>query len=519
MTSAQRPMFSDMILNILRRFPSAVAFVSEDVEWTYSYTEDRVTRLARLLRERGLVAGQGVGVLAPNRPDAWLSAAAAPLAGGRHTPLHPMGSLEDHLFICEDAELRFLLVDNSFAERAADLLERCASLEAVFTFDPSEVGEHLHSLLETTSGGRLGASPHTNEDTAWLLYTGGTTGKPKGVMLSERAVAQMAYSASSGWDLPAERRYLASGPISHLASMLIVPTMLAGGTTILQPSFDPERWLAGVVEHRPTLAQLVPTMIYGVLNSPGLAKSDLSSLQTVIYGASPMSSTRVAEAIDRIGPVFSQMYGQTEVGGIISSLARIHHDPSRPDILTSAGKAIAGNRVVLLDEDLAEVSAGVAGEVCVQGPSAMTGYFKRPDLTAEATRGGWVHTGDIATIDDEGFITIVDRKKEMIVSGGFNVFPREIEDVLVSVAAVSAAAVIGVPDEKWGEAVKAFVVPRPGMTVDVAHLISTVRDRKGPVYAPKSVEVVDVLPETAAGKPDKQALRESHWAGRARRVN
>jgi fatty-acyl-CoA synthase len=338
-------------------------------------------------------------------------------------------------------------------------------------------------------------------------------------MLPERALAQMVYSVLSGWDLPREKRYLASAPISHAAGMLVTPVLLSGGTIVLQRSFDPARWLAAVASERITLSLLVPTIIYAVLDHADLERTDLGSLETIMYGASAISPTRLAEGIRRIGPVFCQLYGQTECTGVGTALWRAQHHVDDLHRLTSCGMPIPGVRVAVLNDEGQPVADGTPGEICLQGASMMQGYWKQPELTAAALQGGWLRTGDMAVRDPDGFFYIVDRKKEMIVSGGFNVFPREIEDVLAAHPAVSVVAVIGVPDEKWGEAVKALVVAKPGVPVDAGELIALVRDRKGPVYAPKSLELVDTLPITPVGKLDKKLLRERYWAGRARRVN
>ena len=260
-------------------------------------------------------------------------------------------------------------------------------------------------------------------------------------------------------------------------------------------------------------------MIYAVLDHPDLDRSDLTALQTVMYGASPMSPSRLVEGIERIGPVFAQLYGQTECAGIATSMSRADHRTDDLQRLTACGFPMPGARVSVLDDDGNEVPEGEPGEICVQGASVMQGYFKQPELTAETIGGGWLRTGDVAVRDDEGLLYIVDRKKDMIVSGGFNVFPREIEDVLTSDPNVSVAAVIGVPDDKWGEAVTALVVARPGATCDPEALRQLVRERKGAVYTPKTVEVVDELPLTPVGKADKKVLRARYWGDRTRHVN
>ncbi|MEZ4352307.1 MAG: AMP-binding protein [Myxococcota bacterium] len=510
---------TELVVNSLARWPSREAFRDDGRSYSYAQTADRLARVARVLQERGLGRGEGVGVLSPNRFEAWLSQVGAGIAGGRYTALHPMGSLADHAYACNEAELKVLCVDPAYAERAGALLEACPAVEVVLTFGPAEVGEDLNALADRVGAVTLRPGPKGPDELTWLLYTGGTTGVPKAAELTEHAIAQMSLAISSGWDLPKSRRYLACAPITHAAGTLITPTLMSGGCVILQRGFDPLRWLRDVEIEQATLSLLVPTMIYAVLDSPELERTDFSKLETIMYGASPMSPARLAEGIRRIGPVFCQLYGQTECGAIATSLWRAHHDPDDLARLASCGLPMPNVRIELFDEAGRPVAEGCAGEICIQGPSVMRGYFKQPALTAETIVDGWLHTGDMAVRDAEGFLTIVDRKKDMIVSGGFNVFPREIEDVLATHPAVSIAAVIGVPDEKWGEAVKAVVVPRPGETIDVEALKGLVKERKGPIYAPKSVDVVEALPLTAVGKPDKKVLRARYWGGSGRGVH
>jgi len=510
----------DIVVSALRRFPERVAFRMDGRDLTYRQTEDTLLRWVAVLRQRGFRPGQGVGLLSLNRPEAWFAQTAPALAGGRYTALHPLGSLEDHLHACNEAELRFLFVDPPFAERASQLLERADTVEALFTLGPNEAGEDINELAAGADvSGRLDQGPHGPQDLAYLLYTGGTTGVPKAAMLSERAFATLAAGTALGWDLPGDMRYLAVAPISHAAGMLILPTLMRGGTVILQRRFDPEAWLHGLAADRATLSLLVPTMIYALLDHPQLDRADLSSLQTLIYGASPISPTRLAEGIERLGPVFCQLYGQTESAGQGTSLWRHQHDPSDLHRLTSCGTPMPFNRVGILDLENNPLPDGEAGEICIQGACVMDGYWKQPELSESTLAGGWLHTGDIGLRDSDGLYYIVDRKKDMIVSGGFNVFPREIEDVLSQHPAVSACAVIGVPDEKWGEAVRALVVLRPGAKVDAAELIAVVRERKGPLYAPKAVEFIDSLPLTPVGKADKKVLRARYWEGQSRQVS
>jgi fatty-acyl-CoA synthase len=342
---------------------------------------------------------------------------------------------------------------------------------------------------------------------------------PKSVELPERAIAQMAMSVSVGWDLPANRNYLAVAPISHAAGMLITPTLLSGGTVTLMKAWDPQEWAATVDRERITLSFLVPTMIYSLLDSGALDTADVSTLETIMYGASPMAPARLREGLERMGQVFCQLYGQTECAGIISSLWRHHHQLDKPERFASCGQPMPGVRVSLRDDDNQPVGVGERGEVCVQGLNVMKGYHKRPDLNAETLIDGWLHTGDVAVQDEEGFLYLVDRKKDMIVSGGFNVFPSEVEKILTEDPSVAAAAVIGVPHPVWGEAVKALVVPRPGYTVDEERLIELVKTRKGSHYAPKSLEAIEQIPVTAVGKPDKKSLRQKYWADLDRQIH
>jgi fatty-acyl-CoA synthase len=258
-------------------------------------------------------------------------------------------------------------------------------------------------------------------------------------------------------------------------------------------------------------------MIYVALDHPRLDQIDLSSLELLLYGASPMSPSRLVEGLERIGPVFSQLYGQTECYPV-SVLRKADHDAGRPHLFASCGFPLSSCLVSLRDPDNNEVAPGEAGEICVRSPHAMERYWKRPEQTEDTFKGGWLHTGDIARADEQGYLYIVDRSKDMIVSGGFNIFPREVEDVISAHPDVAMVAVIGVPHEKWGEAVTALVVAKPGTQPPPEQLMQMVKDKKGGTHAPKQVEFVETLPLTAVGKVDKKVLRSKYWAGRGRMV-
>jgi fatty-acyl-CoA synthase len=504
------------ILRALARYPDRVAFVDDFRSLTYAQSADLLARFQHVLMAAGAKPGDGIALLSANRAENYLAMAAAYLCGLRYTPLHPLGSLEDHLGILEDAEARFLIVDAAnYAERGRAIAGRADGLSAILTFGPADFG--IDMVAAAGEIGEVSASDLATPDMpATLNYTGGTTGRPKGVVRSQAGNLAIAASSVASFEFPDRPSFLATTPISHVAGTKILPTLMLGGTVYMQGHFDPEAFFAIVAKHRISATLLVPTMIYVLLDHPALSRSDLSSLELMLYGASPMSPTRLVEALEKFGPVFSQLYGQTECYPI-SALAKADHSAKDPDRLLSCGVPVTNCAVRLLDEEDNEVTAGEAGEICVRAPQAMDGYWKREEETAKTLSGGWLHTGDVARWDDRGYLYIVDRKKDMIVSGGFNVFPREVEDVLTGHPDVAMAAVIGVPDEKWGEAVKAVIVPRAGAKIDTEALRQLVREKKGAIYAPKTLDIAEAIPLTPIGKPDKKALRAKYW-GSGRQV-
>lgn len=507
--------YSALIVDALTRHPARTAFIAGDSRVSYAETADQTSRIRRVLQARGATKGRCVGALSVSTPDVWMTQAAICLSGATYTGLHPMGSVDDHVELCHDADVDILIVHPKFAAIGAQIAARATNV-TVLTLGPADVGEDLLALCAELPPEPLSRGGADEEDIAWLQYTGGTTGRPKAAMISHRAMVQVVFSLTASWRLPLDPRTLIATPITHAGGLPILPTLLRGGTVVLQAGFDPEGWLSAVQTHRINYVFTIPTLLSALLDHGGLDRFDLSSLETVVYGASPMSPSRIDEAQHAFGPTLLQVYGQTECVGMATALLPSEHDAANR---TSCGRPVAGALVEVLDEDGAAVPTGTVGELCVRSRGVMSGYWKRPVETAEVLRDGWLRTGDMAVRTEAGFFHIVDRKKDMVISGGFNVYPREIEDVLAEDPSVSMTAVIGVPDPKWGEAVKAFVVPRPGATVDTDALIATVRRRKGPHYAPKSIEVVDELPLTKVGKIDKKVLRAAYWAGLERAVN
>jgi fatty-acyl-CoA synthase len=433
------------------------------------------------------------------------------------TWLHPLGSLDDQLFQIEDSEAEMLIVDaDAFRDRGGDLAAKAPHLKHVFTLGPANYGIDLLAAVDEagTASPICLAGP---DDISTLNYTGGTTGKSKGVLRTHRELGGYANAILSDFEIPEAPRYLTVAPISHVAGTKVLPSLMRGGTVHMLRGFDPEAVLKTIERERINFTLFVPTMIYVLLDHPALDKTDLSSLELLLYGASAMSPSRLVEGIDRIGPVFSQLYGQTECYPV-SVLRKRDHDPKTPELFLSCGFPIAACEIKILDENDREVATGEPGEICVRAPHVMTEYWKRPEQTAETLKSGWLHTGDIARADERGYLFILDRKKDMIVSGGFNIFPREVEDVLSQHADVAMVAVVGVPDDKWGEAVTAIVVVREGARPNAEELINLVKARKGSAHAPKHIKFVSQLPMTAVGKVDKKVLKAGFWVGRERMV-
>lgn len=454
-----------------------------------------------------------VALLGGNRAEAWCAGAAALASGLAVTWLHPLGSVADQLHQLQDSGARLLVIDETrFAERGGALEPGCTELAIrQLTLGPSDLAPDLATMSADApaAGPRDLAAP---TDLSNIGYTGGTTGVPKGAFRSHRSNVAVATQILAGFELPAVPKFLAVAPISHAAGTKVVPTLLRGGTVHLVTGFDPGHIAKVIARERIDTTLLVPTMIHRLIDAPEAADADLSSLRLVLYGAAPISPQLLDAGLDRLGPVFGQMFGQTECYPI-TMLRRDDHRPDDPDLLRSTGFPLPGTTVEVRDTAGTALPAGEVGELWVRSPAAMDGYWRRPELTAETIVGGHLRTGDLARIDERGYVHLVDRAADLIISGGFNVYPRAVEDALTAHPQVAAAAVYGVPDPRWGEAVTATVVRRPAATVTADELRAHVRDRRGPVPTPRTIDFVDALPLTALGKVDKKALRARHLAG------
>jgi fatty-acyl-CoA synthase len=511
------PTVCEQTLRALARYPSRTAFSWPGGSLTYQGATDLIGQIQSVFVRLGLQPGTRVAFLTANRADTWCAGVAAQLSRLAITWLHPLGSLDDQLFQIEDSEAEMLVIDAaSFRDRGGELAAKASGLKAVFTLGAAGYGVDLLQAIAGTGS----VTPRClagADDIATLNYTGGTTGKSKGALRYHREYGGFANAILADFEIPDTPSYLTVAPISHVAGTKVLPTLMRGGTVHMLKGFDPEAVLNTIQRERINFTLFVPTMIYVLLDHPGLPKTDMSSLELLLYGASPMSPSRLVEGIERIGPVFSQLYGQTECYPA-SVLRKADHDPKNPELFLSCGFPIAACQMKVLDDDDQEVATGESGEICIRATHVMAEYWKRPEQTAETLKNGWLHTGDIAKADERGYLYILDRKKDMIVSGGFNIFPREVEDVLSTHADVAMVAVVGVPDDKWGEAVTAIVVARAGAKPDEQALIDLVKQRKGSAHAPKHIKFVDALPMTGVGKVDKKVLKASFWAGRERMV-
>ncbi|HEY0228428.1 MAG TPA: fatty-acid--CoA ligase FadD8 [Mycobacterium sp.] len=521
-----------LLVGALKRHKNKPVLFLGDTTLTGGQLAERISQYTQAFEALGAGTGVTVGLLALNRPEVLMILGASQTQGYRRTALHPMGSLDDHAYVLTDCGASSLIIDPNpmFVERALGLLEKVDSLKQVLTIGPVPqelVDLKVQAVDLSAEAAKYDPKPLVVAELApdhisGMAYTGGTTGKPKGVLGTTGNIATMTQIQLSEWEWPEDPRFLMCTPLSHAGAAFFTPTVVKGGVMVVLAKFDPAEVLKTIEEQKITATMLVPSMLYALMDHPDSHTRDLSSLETVYYGASAMNPVRLAEAIRRFGPIFAQYYGQSEAPMAITYLAKADHDEKR---LTSCGRPTLFARVALLGEDGKPVPQGEPGEICVSGPLLAGGYWNKPEATAEAFRDGWLHTGDMAREDDDGFYFIVDRVKDMIVTGGFNVFPREVEDVIAEHAAVAQVCVVGAPDEKWGEAVTAVVVLRSDAARDdaaiekmTAEIQAAVKERKGSVQSPKRVVLADALPLTGLGKPDKKAVRARFWEGAGRAV-
>lgn len=514
------PTIGDLYVRVLRSNPpDTIALWDDHEELTYAAFAERVAKFAAAMRAAGLKRGHALAQLSGNRVDAVCAMAAGFLLGLRYTALNPLSTPADHAFILQDAQINALVVDETrFADAVPELRSALPAGGRIFSYRDASLDIALHDGVRPVSGDPLACDARP-EDIAQIAYTGGTTGRPKGVVHRHRSVVTTVMVTLGEWEWRDPVRFLAVTPISHASRAFVLPVLLRGGSLGLTSKFAPEEFAALVERRAVTATLMVPTMIYVLLDSRAEVISTLRKrLDTLFYGSAPISPHRLREALERFGPILAQLYGQTEAPMAVSTLFKRDHDLNCIDRLSSCGVALSGSQVALLDEAGQAVPVGEVGEICVRGPLVMDGYWNRPEETAAAFQYGWLHSGDMARRDAEGFLTLVDRKKDMLISGGFNVYPREVEDVIAAHPAVAQCCVVGSPHPKWGEAVTAVVVLRNGASTTAEDISAWVKAAKGSTMAPKIVEFIPAMPLTTVGKVDRKAVRARFWTADGRQI-
>ncbi len=498
-----------------------------ETRYTWEEFDQRTDALARGLASIGVVRGDRVAVLMLNCHRYLELYYACARMGAVIVPLNIRLARPEIVFILNDSESKVLVVDKTFAPYATGR-DTFPTVEGI-VFCGVETPEGMINYDDVVSKGTHMQESVDQEmeddDLAGLFYTGGTTGRAKGVMLSHNNVMSNAINVIIAISFTSQDRWLHAAPMFHLADLgATFGLSMLGACHVFIPIFQPEQVLQVIQSEKVTTTVLVPTMINSVLNHPNVDNFDLSSIRRLVYGASPMPVELLKQGLQKWGQIFVQGYGMTETSPVLTVLESTDHilegTPEQVRRLSSCGKEILGVEVRVVDQEGEDVHPGEIGEIIARGPNVMMGYWRMPEATSAAIVEGWMHTGDLATIDEENYIYIVDRAKDMIISGGENVYSVEVENALYTHPAVLEAAVIGIPDETWGEAVHAVVVCKPGMHVTADELIEHSRSLIASYKVPRSVEFSqDALPKSGAGKILKRNLRDKYWKGKSRKVN
>lgn len=480
---------------------------------TVAQVHDRVARLAAGLQSLGVATDDRVGIMALNTDRYHEVLLAVPWAGAAINPINTRWSPAEVAYSLIDCGTELLFVDDTFAPLVPDLMERAPVLTTVIHLGdgPAPAGFTAYEELIATHEPAPDAE-RRGADLFGVFYTGGTTGHPKGVMLSHNNLMTSAMGSLVTTDVFSRGgRILHTAPMFHLADLAAWTIgLMTGSAHVMVPTFTPAGVVDIIARHRVTDGVLVPTMIQMLLDSPEAETADLSSMQGVLYGASAISETLLARARAKMPQVrFTQGYGMTELSPIATMLTATDHD--NPALSRAAGRPAVHSQVRIVDVDDNDLPRGEVGEIIVRGDHVMLGYWNKPDETAQALRGGWMHTGDAGRMDDDGYVYVVDRIKDMVITGGENVYSVEVENALAKHPAVAQVAVIGVPDDRWGERVHAVVVTHPGNAVAEEELREFAREHIAGYKLPRSIAFVEAMPISGAGKILKRELRETNW--------
>ena len=490
---------SQVLTSALKRHAPRTAIIVDNTPYSYGELDDLSTRLAAGFQAMGLTRGSTVALFLPNCIEYVVADLAILKCGAIKVPLNKYQSASEISFILGNTEAQLLIADGDLLQHTTGLRLPLSLHKVVVRGDLPPLEINLQHWTDALLSGPVALCDAAPQDTATITYTGGTTGQPKGVVQVQESLAINLTAHINAADIRAEEVMLLATPLAHSAGYHMQACLLQGGRIILQDEFDPSHFIATVAHHRVTWTFLVPTMIYRLLDDPALRSQQLSSLHTVVYGAAPMSATRLQHALEHFGPKLIQLYGQTECPNFITALTKEDH--LNPALWASCGKAVPFAEIRLHGAE-----GEAHGEVVVRSPYLLKEYHRNPGATGDALRNGWLHTGDIGCIDEDGYLFLKDRAKDMVISGGMNVYTIEVEQALKAHAAVADAAVIGVPDNDWGELVHAVVVSSGAVTGEalIRHCKATLSKYK----VPKSLSFIDQLPLTNYGKVDKKALRE-----------
>lgn len=493
--------------------------------WSFQEAQRFTYRFGNTLKTLGYGPGAHGAVLSMNSAPSYLCAFGFHRAGVTWIPANPRSGFDDTKYVLETFDCSILLFQSQFAEVVRGLRRELPNLKVLVCLDhPIDDIPSLEQWLEGASEAPLYVQCD-RDALAVISPTGGTTGRSKGVMLTQRTLYNLmaTYLFCFSYDAGARPVAMAAAPLTHASGILSLPALARGGKVVVLKSPDVELMLDAIERHRVTEFFLPPTVIYRMLDHPDIERRDFSSVRYFCYAAAPMSLEKLKRALKLFGPCLTQFFGQTEAPALCTFLAPQDHwkdgGIATDEVLTSCGYPTPLIELRILDDQNRPLPDGEIGEVCVRGDLVTPGYYKNPEVTAETIVDGWLHTGDIGWLDTGGRLHLCDRKKDMIISGGLNIYPQEVEQVIWSHPAVQDCAVIGIPDEEWGELITAVVELNPGTELGAADVITLCKAKLGSVKAPKRVDFIDSLPRSAAGKVLKRELRDRYWDGQQRKIN